>query len=35
MSQEIGNADELLRLLFDCSKEHALILVDPAGKIIG
>jgi two-component system CheB/CheR fusion protein len=35
MSQEIGNADELLGLLFDCSKEHALILVDPAGKIIG
>jgi PAS domain S-box-containing protein len=35
MSQGTGNIDELLRLLFDCSKEHALILLDPSGQIIG
>jgi PAS domain S-box-containing protein len=34
MSREIGNANELLKRLFDCSKEHALVLLDPKGQII-
>jgi hypothetical protein len=34
MSRETGNANELLKRLFDCSKEHALVLLDPMGQII-
>jgi PAS domain S-box-containing protein len=35
MPQGSKNLDELVQRLFDCSEEHALVILDTAGRIIG